>query len=254
MEVGAPAQQTRGGPKLNALVDMCGVKTTLTVRLDFRMTVEVLKETILGMFHVYCRDEGVRFSPPSTNPWDYDVFPCNEDGSSFAPGSVGARIGALRLAKHGGDTVRNQVLNLPQPATAKFAIGVQWTERDAMLQSESTHRQLIEERRAVMLSSMQTVEAISFERALEIQHFRERHEISSSKLEDLLAYAFVAFHEYELQVEREKALLIRFCELWESEVEPLQTKGLAELEKEKRMYLSSSAIALRTLLAANISP
>ena len=103
-----------------------------------------------------------------------------------------------------------------------------------------------------MLSNMQAVEAISFERALEIQHFREKQEASTSRMEDLVAYAFVAFHEYECQVEREKEILIRFCELWDSTVEPQQQRGLAELEKEKRMYLTSSAIALRTLRAANI--
>jgi hypothetical protein len=240
--------------KIMAIVEMCGIRTTLTVRLDFRLTVEALKDTILNMFKLHCIDEGARYLPPSTDPGDYDVVPCNEDGSSFPAGSPGARIGTLRLARLGGEPVRNQITGLPAPAFVKFAIGVQWTERDCMIQAESAHRQLLEDRRAGMMHSMQKVEVMSFERSLEIQHFRERHEINSGKFEELMAYAFYAFHQYELQIEREKNLLIRFCNLWDSTVVPLQTKELHDLEKAKRMYLSSSVIALKTLQAANAAP
>lgn len=235
-------------PTLNVHCGLCGSSTVLTVRVDNRMTGEGLKESILQLYHTYCRDEGIPFAPPSHNPQDYAVYPATEQGA--AVGNA-----AFRNGKHNGETMRDQLVVLTAPYFAVISIGQSFLERDTVVQDETLEREVIIEKRNKLMQSLTFMEQVSCEKAIEQQLFRERQENAVSRVEDVMLYAYVAYEKYHAKINAESAKLEELGRVWREQCVPWIQTAMETIRTEKRTFLAASKIAVKSLsesLARNL--
>lgn len=230
-------------PTVYVIVDLCQANTVFPVKIDFKMSAEILREHAFSLFQTFCRDNGVPFKPPSLRAVDYTLAP------SFEDGQLDSAFGPLVLAQHGGATIRDQMLHLPSPCYASMVIGEQWLERDAVFQEEDGIRQAVIEKRIDVLETMEYFFDISKERALDLQLQRERQETQVQKMEDLLCYMYVAWSRHETQVHREDDLLKKGEALWQNQCSKYE-KEMDQILQKKRMFFQSSTTNVLTLTSA----
>lgn len=230
-------------PTILVIVDLCQANATFPVKIDYKMTTEILREVALQLFHTFCRDSGIPFNPPSQRPVDYTLLPCFEDGQ------IDATFQPLQLAAHGGGTLRDQMAHLPTPCYVSMVIGQQWLDRDAMLRDEEQTRSAISKKRDETISSMEYFYDVSKERALDLAQQRERQEVIVSKAENVMCYLFVAWSRNQRKIAHESELLEKGQKLWEQQRGRYE-KELEEIAQKKRMFLQSSITHVLTLTQA----
>lgn len=231
-------------PVLNVHCSLCDVATVLPVRVDNRMTGDTLRDVILQQYAAFCRDEGVKFLPASSSPQDYSVYPSNESGVVFA-GAAPFRSGKLS-----GETLRDQLTSLQSPYFAVIRISDAFLARDGVIQDEQLERNVLIEKRSKLLQSMTYMEQISCERAIELQLFRERQEGMVGRLEDMMLYAYVAYQRYNAKIDSEVEQLRQMDVVWREQCLPWIHEHMKSVETEKRVFLSASGLAVKSLLAS----
>lgn len=226
-------------PTVLMIVDLCQANATFPIKTDFRMTAEVLREAAFQHFQLFCRDNGVPFTPPSLRPVDYTLLPCFEDGQ------IDSSMPPLRLASHGGATIREQMQHLPTPCYISMVIGTQWLERDSLFREEDDARGAIVQKRDETIASMGYFADVSKERAMDQQQQRERHETVVAKVEDVLCYLFVSWSKHERKINHEDVLLQKGRKLWEQQVARYEA-DVTRYQQQKRMFFQASSTSVVT--------
>ena len=231
-------------PTLNVICSFCSVTTTIPVRLDKRTTTEAVKEQAFRQYENFCRDEGVKFLPPSNSPEDYALLLSDEAGRVSDPPQP------LRGSRHGGEAVKEQLGLIQPPYYAALTIGQDWTARDAILQEEAAERDLWIERRDNFVQSLAFLEGVSCDVSIDRQLQRERQESVVSKAEEVMLYAYVAYQRYQTKIDAEVRTLQEMERKFRDEVHPRLNLDARDLLKDKRMFFSHSELAVRTQRAA----
>lgn len=169
-----------------------------------------------------------------------------------ASSSQQQQLPSLQLWKLCNQTVREQLqtLDVPQPYTGLMRIGSAWLDRDAVFDTERIERDVIIEKHRKLLATLASVEKISLAKAAELQAFRERQQNAVEKLEDVMCYAFVAYHEYVEKLHQEVECLARLDRTWRDVVLPWMVESGKASDAEKRQFLARSMHAVKAGIAS----
>lgn len=244
--VGAPSTKTGATriPVIHVVVSCCGPQGVFPIKVDSKMTVELLRDVAWQLYTAFCLDEGIVFKPPSLFPHDYDVHPC------FADGARDESQSALRPAALGGGIIREFLATQLSPAFVTMEIGQLWLERDSLFQAEAAARAQLVEGRLTFVEEASFFADISLEKRRDAQLFRERQASMGSKVEDALLYAYVELRKSEAKIRLEHEQLCKAYQLW-----ALQRNSMAvcfdQVNQKKRMFLTSSAATVACVQRSN---
>jgi hypothetical protein len=213
-------------------------RANFLVKVNIRMTLEMLREHGLALYANYCTDSGVPFDPPSHMAVDYDVF------FSSAEGAVQKDMPLLTAASAGGCMLRTQLQLAGQkpPMQLVMVPGRLWAQRHTLERDERARRRALHDHREAVMNRARVLATVSSKKAFATARNRARHTVLVEDIESALFTAFVALNDAALESQRVAARLARQRQEWEATARHRDEAAQALLAA-KRRFLAGSANA-----------